>query len=223
MNSDLYNKALDEWRTRLDLYDKAMDELGLDLGHIRSRLRQLAYKAFIEGDAVGILVLMDNTVELDFVTENMVPLTKRGIFEAALVEAFTDTRVNNHRWPVSTLQKFLDEGDINKLRAAGNPLPEGNVYTIYRGVSGKRPYRHVRGLAWTASLEQACWFATRYFFDGAEDPAVYKARIKKDDVYFYMNERNEQEFVCRPKTAKRMKLSIKEMLEMADEKERKTE
>jgi hypothetical protein len=102
-------------------------------------------------------------------------------------------------------------GDKEKFIAAGDPLPEGDVYTIYRGVAGKGQRRKVRGLSWTALLDVACWFALRLSGGGLEDPAVYKGKIRKEDVYCYVQDRNEEEFICRPKSAKRLDMTLEEM------------
>lgn len=188
-----------------------------DFSFISGRLKGYAEKAIEEGDAVKLLGYMDNTKCLEFVFRNSFLLELRGMYERALVYALSATRTNNALYPPSLLEILLENCDIETLRAAGDPLPAGNTFTIYRGVSGERHYRHVRGLSWTASLNTACWFALRYVEHGLKDPAVYKANIRAGDVYCYTSDRDEQEFICRPKYCKKLNLSIEKMRELNKE------
>jgi hypothetical protein len=50
--------------------------------------------------------------------------------------------------------------------------------------------------SWTASPEVAAWFAV--FWAKRLDtsgPAVFRLEVAKDDVFFYTNDRKEEEFV----------------------------
>lgn len=74
-----------------------------------------------------------------------------------------------------------------------NYIPD--FITVYRGIQnlgGKK--KTVRGLSWTLNKQKAVWFANR--FHGKGD--LYKAMIKKKDIYCYFSGRKEDEIVLNP-------------------------
>lgn len=78
--------------------------------------------------------------------------------------------------------KFMSEKDYEVYQN----LPED--ITVYRGYA---PEGTKYGMSFTLSLEQATWFATRWKAQGM----VFRKQIKKDDVFAYINSRNEQEII----------------------------
>jgi hypothetical protein len=150
--------------------------------------------AFVSGDAEGTLLFVENTFSLQFVRQNHLALMKRGIFEETLAIAWTETRVNHSAWSLNDTATFFRLCDREKLLAAGDPLPSGAKFTLYRGVAGKGRSRKIRGMSWTSSIEKAVWFANRY--PQLEDPAVYQTTVHRDEILFYYNGREEEEFVC---------------------------
>ena len=168
-----------------------------------------------------MLASMHSTEELRFVLDHYAELNAFGLIEVAVVQAWDATKTSHYNFDTACLEAVLKCWCHRKgLRLAGDPLPSGETFTVYRGVCGKGRFRKARGLAWTADLSIACWFAMRYATGGAKwfvDPAVYEATITADEVFFYVNHRNEQEFVCRPKRCKRMPLTLEEMDRLAEE------
>lgn len=75
-------------------------------------------------------VLMAEGVEL---------LSRRGMFESALLAALSLTKSNHHGVPLSTIHRALRSCDRSRLRAAGEPLPDGlrDDITAFRGVAGE--------------------------------------------------------------------------------------
>ena len=71
-----------------------------------------------------------------------------------------------------------------------NSLPE--TITIYRGFNGYKG--KIKRFSWTGDFKTANFFAKRW----GDTDYLYKAKIKKKDVYFYTNDRNEKEFVVNP-------------------------
>ena len=138
----------------------------------------------------------------------MAALRERGIYEAALLDAFIGVRTNHFNWSISTIECMFRIADKIKLLEAGSPLPDGDRFTVFRGVSGLGHYRRVTGFSWTLSLPRACWFATRLHF---EDPAGYSAQVHRERVLAYYNGRLEQELVCRPGRPRRLQMSLDEM------------
>lgn len=132
-----------------------------------------------------------------FFMENMFLLKRRGMYETALVDAYTST---DTIWSYRDLEFLFGYADRNKLRAAGDPIPDGKL-TLYRGVSGLLGKRKVSGMSWTRSLELARWFAN---WRNTPNPTVYETVASTDDVYFYTNGREEQEFVLRAKKYRRL-------------------
>jgi hypothetical protein len=172
----------------------------LYLDPIPDGLRPDAVCAFYEGD-VRFLYKADNTRGLELVYGNMSALKVRGFYERALLEAFIGTRTNNSRWPLADLHYLFEQCDRTRLLAAGDPLPDGERFTIYRGVAGRGPARRIGGLSWTDDLERARWFANR--FAGLHDPAVYVLEVARADVLAYTHQggRKEQEFIVIPERA----------------------
>lgn len=74
--------------------------------------------------------------------------------------------------------------------ATWETLPE--EITVYRGISGDGK---VKKLSWTLSEKKAHWFADRWSMQGS----VYRAKIRKEDVFAYFDERGEKEVVLDPK------------------------
>lgn len=71
-------------------------------------------------------------------------------------------------------------------------LPD--VIQVWRGSAGLGVTRTANGYAWTTDRDVACWFAMRrvsYF----GDPIVLTARIPREAVAFYTDERHEKEVV----------------------------
>src|SRR5579872_2552865 len=128
------------------------------------------------------------------------------IYEQQLVECFT--ALHAHEWKTDVLELMFQLADLDRLRQFSQPLPGSGPFTVYRGVSGPNRLRKVRGLSWTADLGVACSFATRYMM---ERPAVYTADVKAEEVYLYLNDREEDEFIVRPRSCRQMPLLEKEM------------
>lgn len=83
--------------------------------------------------------------------------------------------------------------------------------TIYRGTYGLPPQAAAQGLSWTLSKEKACWFAergpygldvyARNEFNRSHGPLLVEAKISRDEVLLYTDERSEKEVVALPKEA----------------------
>ena len=158
-------------------------------------------------DPEEILGLLDNQWELAFVADNIEWLQALGKYETCLVEAYTGTRTNNTHWPVPVLKLLFGYADRGRLLAAGEPLPPGDTFTLYRGVAGDGSMRRPSGPSWTSNLDVAKWFALRV--PHLADPAIYSANVRRDDVLFYSNERGEDDFVLFVNRPKRMPLDLK--------------
>jgi hypothetical protein len=183
---------------------------GLDLKYIPCSLRPTAIKHFDDRNAIGFLCTTDNQSGLSLVFDNLPVLKAAGIYEPALVHAFTACRVNHGNWSVDVVEFMFDQCDKERLRACGGEIPGAGPFTLYRGVAGHGPQRRVRGFSWTDSLDVACWFASR--FQHLAHPAVHTATVELNEILLFDGSR-EREFVVRPKTSTRMKLTDAEIRE----------
>jgi hypothetical protein len=147
-----------------------------------------------------------NEHSLRLVYWNLDTLKTLGLFEPALLHAFTASRTNNCRWPLPELRYLFEKADRAQLTAASDPLPGDGPFTIYRGVAGRGSGRRIRGFSWTASLDQAQWFADRAGKWGLHDPAVHRVTVNEADVLAYVgSHRNEDEFIVMPSAAMKPK------------------
>ena len=181
----------------------------LELRCVKPELHKEARQRFRDNNAKHLLWLVGGHERVYLVRDNVEALKERNMYEIALLEALLGTSQTNahiHPW---ILVRLLSEADQKRMRALGQPLPQSQDgwYQLYRGVAGPErdvilngfptPARRIReGISWTNSLVVATHFATAYDF--LEDPAVYEAKIHRDAVYCFTNERSEQEFIVLP-------------------------
>jgi hypothetical protein len=181
-------------------------------------LQSEAVEALESRDPLEFLSKADNEYGLDLIKRNRHALRSLGIYESALLAAFTQTRTNNRRWSLASLRRLFQSADIKRLRAAGDQMPSG-PFTIYRGVAGRGAAARIAGLSWTGSLECACWFAMRYA-EHLPFPRVLRTVVTKRSVLAYINEmgRDEQEYiVLLPSTAKLERIPSENLVGRAQE------
>lgn len=165
----------------------------INLEAVHPALAQQAIRAFQDGDPLSFVsVGVSGHGALALVFDNTFALRERGMFEAALVQAYCGVKSNHAHWGTGVIRDLLKFANRQRLRAAADPLPGSGPFRVYRGVSGKGRARKVKGLSWTSSLEVACWFA----YAGFVSPAVHIVDLEEDNVFFYTNKRNEFEFVA---------------------------
>ncbi len=188
-----------------------VDELNLSM--ISPMLERQARQAFDNGDAIGFVCSCPNHNALTLVYDNLKPLRRKGIYEEALVSAFTSTRTNHNRWNENELAFLFRCADREKMRNAGSPIPSEPVI-LYRGISGHGRARRILGWSWTNSLEIACWFAVRF---NLAHPAVLTATVAGGEVLCCVNDRDESEFICRPTSLKQLNLTLPAMKSLAEQ------
>jgi hypothetical protein len=174
----------------------------------RARLEQHrhAEKIMEERDVDKLIASFWGDDVLAFVESYAPRLKKLGIYEATLLQAYV-TRDSNHlNWPMSSIRSLFNAANHRKLLKAGDPLPDGDSFTVYRGVSGSGRYRRVRSYSWTLDRATAEWFAHRYLQFGAKHPGVYRAVIRREDVLAYYNGSNEEEILCYPQRYRQVPL-----------------
>jgi hypothetical protein len=155
--------------------------------------------------------------QIELVSGNLVILRRLGIYEEALLVAWTAPECSLHHIPLSRLRKLIRVADRWKLRAAGMPLPGGGPYVLFRGVAGEPKVRRERGISWTGKPEIAAWFARRS--PDLKDSAVYQVTVEKKYVLAYWNERDEDEYLIdlpRTLTLQRLPRAPAELKSMAE-------
>ena len=137
---------------------------------------------------------------LPFALMNPAHLLAAGLYEKLLYFGYISVEPYILNLPPNELLlPALDYGSRETLLKAGDPLPGPGPFVLYRGIPD--PLFEKEMLArpsWTASPEVAAWFAvfeTKYV--RVKCPVVYRRVVDASDVYFYCNERNEQEFVIK--------------------------
>ena len=184
----------------------------LDLALIPAPLRARARQAFVDGDVVGFFCLGNSSVPLALLQINEKAFKRNGSFEKALLYAWTHQKVTIGLWknivpnkpPIafrwdSWVGEQLLCADRGKLLALSDPLPSGDVFTVYRGVGGFRSSHHLIGakcmrepheLSWSLSPDTA-----RLFMHWPHRSALYQTTIKRSDVLAYIDTmtRGEQE------------------------------
>lgn len=158
-------------------------------------LREKACQKLETADISGFLLAASNEHGLHLVFHNQHLLAERGLYEKALLDAYIGTRTNNRNWGAAYLESLFAFANRDRMLAAGDPLPGRGPFTLYRGVAGRGRTRRVRGYSWTASIEDAQWFAGRF---GLPDPAVFCTVAEARDVYAYIDDREEKEFLFFP-------------------------
>lgn len=179
-----------------------------DLSSIDSALLDLAIQAINERDAERLLSYLDNTKHFDFLWSNQKAFHACGLFERAVVEAWTSTRTN-HVWRYAEWHFLFSCADASRLKTAGDPMPACN--SLYRGIAGQGVYRRPFGFSWTADMEKAQWFARR--LSRLSNPHVIEIPWPSDnEILFYSDQRGEQEYVLRldgpPKGTKRHRIQL---------------
>lgn len=169
---------------------------GLFLEDIHPGLREMAVADLDAGDVLGFLsrAAGGNQFWLRIVSDNVRALQARGLYEAALLEAWESCRANHSAWTTNEIRYLFRIADRARLLALA-PLPGPGPFTLYRGVAGQAPRRRVRGFSWTDDLEKAWWFARRFEL---ADPAVYRTAVPAEAVLAFIGDRDEREFVIFP-------------------------
>ncbi len=214
---DYFLKAIEKERKNPTLpnlqiiYDSAMKGVG-DPEDLK-KIERYAIEDWNKGNIEGVFCYMPNTYYLNFVYYNIIRLHAIGKYEEALLIAYTGTRTNWAHWPINDIKYLFDLADPDKLCAAGDPIPDQDIFKLYRGVSGKGPKRRVNGYSWTDSLDSAIWFAKRFERFGCENPAVFEIIVSREHILAAMNERNEHEYLLKlplPKKPKRLSINLGE-------------
>jgi hypothetical protein len=176
---------------------KSLNALRLRL--VPAPLRPRAREEYQAGDGTGFAMLAASGDSIAHVALNLYPLVRRGIYEEAFMAAYTAGRAGSESLPENDdLEFLLSLCDRDRLMAAGDPLPEGERFTLYRGVGNGADMAAVRRVSWTGDSGEAAWFAVRLAEQyGSKDPAVFRLVVERRRVLAYTNRRREREFLIK--------------------------
>ena len=150
-----------------------------------------------------------NSVQvMDIVLDNRRVLRDAGLLEEAFLEAWSTQKFGVPNWTNAFCDVVLGSLQREKLLNAGDPIPPGDSFIVYRGVAGVGRKRRVRGYSWSGDIGVARLFAEiRADRHGLPNAAVYSAVIQRQHVLAYINERgrNEQEFLLLPRYFSKIK------------------
>lgn len=168
-------------------------------------IREIAAQCWEEGNVVGVLCMMSNERSMGFIADNWFLLKKIGNYEEALLHAYQSIRTNYSNWSMDMLRFLFNRADIEILRKTGDPIPDQDTFTLYRGVSGIGRKRRVNSFSWTDSPNTAAWFARRF---DLLNPAVFTVTVPNKSVMACCYDRNEREYLLQlplPIKPKRLK------------------
>ena len=109
---------------RLEPHLKEFPEVVKIWSDSRPRIMKEIKEAWNTGDPFVAMGWMPNTHRLAFVADNIYPLLSMGKYEEALLDAYTMPRTNCHHYPMDFLRYLFNKADPDKLRAAGDPIPQ---------------------------------------------------------------------------------------------------
>ena len=168
----------------------------VDLRRVSSFGRARARQSWDQGDLWGVLTCMGNHEYFDFVFDNIPQLAAAELLEAAVIAAWISINPNMGRLPQpSTMRRLWSSCDRDKLMAAGNPLPSGNEFELYRGVPDASYLASIPGISWTSSIDIARKFAQSIGLYDHPHPAVFRLVVPRNRVIAYTDEREEKEFI----------------------------
>ncbi len=145
----------------------------------------------------GWICFEDDGCWLPTVAQHRERLQRRGTFERALIRAYYASRGTLYQWDRTWFEElFLVHADRSRLLAESDPLPDGDEFTVFRGVAGSGACRRENGLSWTFDRTVASRFMGVGVELGLERPALLEGLVKRWNVIAYIARRCESEVIC---------------------------
>ncbi len=146
---------------------------------------------------------------MNLVLANDIVLLLHGMYESAVIAAYTGCKLDYRSWPLASLERMFQKGNRKTYAALGTLIPEKAI--VYRGLYRQGAERQVRGFSWTTSLDVACWYALRGLCANPQ-PAIYQTTVRAEQIICSYDQRKEKEIICfPPKGVKLLKMSLEEM------------
>lgn len=164
-----------------------MSKAKLNLKAVHKALDESCRTHAKEGDYEGMFSCCDSNASMAFLIDNREWFRERGVFEEVMLLAWNTQRFTHGYQP--WMRMFLALADREKLMAASEPLPAGERFTVYRGVTsgklklwGKRIGGDKHCLSWALDLAVARTFAST----GGLPGTVYATEVTRDQIYAYL-------------------------------------
>ena len=208
-----------EERDRRHFADVDVKIEGYDLAAAQRKFRKNIIDCWESKDidsVITMLEIMPGNNGMSFIADNFPNLIKMGKYESALLDAYSGVRTNLHNWSSDVINYLFDVANPDRMRAAGDKIPEKDSFTLYRGVAGNGQARRVKGVSWTDSVNVAAFFAMR--FQHLNDPAVFKVAVPNETILARVADRDESEYFLRlPLPAKPRRIPKHQMIEAYEE------
>jgi hypothetical protein len=143
-----------------------------------------ARRALAVGDVRLFFGSASSADSMYLLLRNWVWFLAHGMAEKAMLSAWSNQKSTFHH--TDAMRWLLKQIDRQKLVAAGDPLPEGDTFTLYRGVNRDGD---PHGFSWTTSIDIASRFSNMFGFEGT----VYSVVVPRSDVYAHLHESGRTE------------------------------
>lgn len=178
---------------------RKIDPRYFDMTSLGYELHDIAFEKMHEKDVPGLLALFGNNKALDFFFDNAHAFYMYGIYEQALLLAYSAAKTTLHDLDIEYLLCAFNAGDQRQFDKHSDKHEYTYPLDVYRGICGEEDKLRPRGISWTANFDLAKWFATNA--GGAVwvkliNCKVFKTTITKSNVFAYINDREEEEFIC---------------------------
>lgn len=159
--------------------------------------KKAAEKELANGSLAGYLMFVEKPYRMQELMMNMRMLTSgEEDFDLAISTWCNVENLHEYRFAVSVFLWEIRERYSESLRfEKGFPLheDEDGFITVYRGYD-KKHNPNGQGFSYSTSKRKAQWFAERFAGD-ASLCAVREIKVKREDIVFVTNRRNEYEVV----------------------------
>ncbi|TKB07677.1 hypothetical protein [Desulforhopalus sp. IMCC35007] len=169
-----------------------------------ANMKQKALESLRESEnPEDCLIFLGSEDRMEFFLEFIDDFKKRGVYEIGLFMVINGMNMNfiSCVYPAKVLLDLLKDADQEKLQRCGDRLPFADSIEVYRGVINDNDKSSINRCSWTLNKNVAAWFAVESSRNdrGKNDkPAVYKRIASPEAIFYYNNERKEQEVVLDP-------------------------
>ena len=164
-----------------------------EFGKAKKRIRA----DIIKGDINNIFCRIVKAYRLSFLKYAKEYMNKDE-FEKELIEQWimSENPNQDNNVSIDEFVEWFSEADRNNLMKDKelkyyNALPD--IVSVYRGVAVGRAEQE--GLSWTCNYKTALWFANRFNHNDKKG-YIIKGKIRKQDIFAYLNSRGEDEILC---------------------------
>ena len=140
---------------------------------------------------------------LSFFWEFKNDFIQRDIYEFGLYMSMITMNMDmiSHNYSAKDLFDLLKDADQKKLQDCGDKLPIKGSIEVFRGVVNDKDESSIHRCSWTLDKNIAAWFAVKCSRNDRSEndrPAVYKRIAPPEAIFYYTNERKEEEVVLDP-------------------------